>query len=144
MFYNFDTNATYGLLPGVASKLSSYNNTLFNPSSIHSLGQNSRILIEESRERLRAFLGAEKSSRIIYTSGATEANNSAIFSPFTEYLKKYGPNERAKLTLITTSVEHPSVLEACKKLDEYGFDVVYLDVDKNGYLNFERLVETLN
>ena len=143
MTCNFDANACYGLLNKVEEELSSYNNKLFNPSSIHSLGQTSRMLIEDSREYLRKLVGIDSSSRIVFTSGATEANNTALFTPFLNLLKTTSPDERKAYSLITTKIEHPSVLEAAVEIESYGFKVIYLDVDRGGTLDKETLYAEL-
>lgn len=95
-----------------------------NPSSLYGLGLDAEKLINESRKSIASKLRIEPKS-VYFTSGGTEANNTAIFG--TAYSKvKVGKR------LITTSIEHPSVLESFKRLETEGFDVVYIGVDDCG------------
>ena len=101
-----------------------------NPSSLHSLGLESEKLIEKSRNAIASKLGADK-KKVYFTSGGTEANNTAIFGA-ARSLKKRGNK------IITSKIEHPSVLESFKALEKEGFTVVYLDVTPDGIVNVEQ------
>lgn len=106
-----------------------------NPSSLYGLGLDAEKLINESRAGIASKLGIEPRC-VYFTSGGTEANNTAVFG--TAYSRiKTGKR------LITTSIEHPSVLEAFKKLEAEGFDVVYLGVDSDGCIRLEELEDAL-
>ena len=95
-----------------------------NPSSIHSLGQESNRLLEKSREQILSLFKL-KHHDVIFTSGATEANNLAI--------KGYAFANRTRGNhLITTATEHPSVLNTFKALEKYGFEITILPVNKKG------------
>ncbi len=106
-----------------------------NPSSLHSLGFDAELLMEKARETVARSISADK-SEIIFTASGTEANNTAIMSAF----KRKGFGNR----IITTKIEHPSVLETVKRLEKVGFEIVLLDTDKNGIVNLEQLREALN
>lgn len=103
-----------------------------NPSSIHIPGQEANRLLEKAREQILNELKV-KDHELIFTSGATEANNLAIKG----YALKY--QNRGK-HIIVSNIEHPSVLETAKQLEEYfGFNVTYLPVNKNGVVEVETL-----
>ncbi len=101
-----------------------------NPSSLHGLGLKSEKIIEKSRSIIASKLGADK-KKVYFTSGGTEANNTAIFGT-ARALKKRGNK------IITSKIEHPSVLESFKALEGEGFDVVYLDVTPDGRVDVEQ------
>ena len=102
-----------------------------NPSSIHSLGVESFDAIEESREKVAKLICA-KDGEIIFTSGGTESDNLAIKGVAYRNKDKRGGKG---YNIITSSIEHPAVLETCKHLETQGFKVKYLPVDKYGLIN---------
>ena len=103
-----------------------------NPSSIHIPGQEANRMLEKAREQILNVLNV-KDYELIFTSGATEANNLAIKG----YCLKH--QNRGK-HLIVSLVEHPSVLECAKQLEEeFGFEVTYLPVNKSGVIEIEEL-----
>lgn len=102
-----------------------------NPSSLHSLGRISKNSIENSRNKISKVINCEP-SEIIFTSGGTEANNLAIFG-IARANKKHGKH------IIVSSIEHKSILDACKVLEKEGFEISYLDVDKNGLIILDDL-----
>lgn len=106
-----------------------------NPSSLHGLGLRTEKLITAAKEQLAKKLGGDKRN-IYFTSGGTEANNLALFG--TAYAK-----QKQGKRIITSKIEHPSVLEAARKLEREGFDVIFADVDADGRVNVERLREQL-
>ena len=127
-----DNAATSKVYPEV---LDSYNQITLkyfaNPSSIHKLGQESNRLLEKSREQILSLLNLTH-HEVIFTSGATEANNLAI--------KGYALANRSRGNhLITTAVEHPSVLNTFKALEKYGYEVTILPVNKNGAIEVNSL-----
>ena len=127
-----DNAATSKVYPEV---LDSYNQITLkyfaNPSSIHKLGQESNRLLEKSREQILSLLNFTH-HEVIFTSGATEANNLAI--------KGYAlANKSRGNHLITTAVEHPSVLNTFKALEKYGYEVTILPVNKNGAIEVNSL-----
>lgn len=106
-----------------------------NPSSIHSIGRDARKYLDESHRTVAKCLGA-KPSEVIFTSGATESNNTAI-----KGLVK--ANEHIGNHLITTKIEHHSVLHVFEQLEREGYDVTYLDVDDTGAIDLDQLEEVI-
>ena len=102
-----------------------------NPSSLHSIGLNAEKLIRGARKILANSLGA-KEEEVYFTSGGTESDNT-VLQGIADARKRSGKK------IITSKVEHPAVLEACKRLVEQGFEVEYIGVDKNCNLNIEEL-----
>ena len=105
-----------------------------NPSSLHLLGIEAECAVTKARETVAALLGARE-DEIVFTSGGTEANNTALLSLLTS--KKRGGR------VIVTAVEHPSVLETAKRLENEGFEVVRLAPEKDGSILSESLENAL-
>ena len=105
-----------------------------NPSSVHSFGQKAQQAIKKARMRVSQLVNAERAETIIFTSGATESNNMAI-KGITQRYKDQGKH------IITSEIEHMSVLNPCKFLTNQGFKATFLPVDKHGLVNLERLEE---
>jgi cysteine desulfurase len=105
-----------------------------NPSSIHSRGREARKAVDEAREKVAAALGAEP-AEIFFTSGGTESNNIAIRGA--ARLKK------GQGHLITSSIEHHAVLDVCKDLEEDGFRVAVLPVDRHGRVELRAVEQAL-
>lgn len=106
-----------------------------NPSSLHGLGLRAEKLINEARSTLASRLKVDK-KHIYFTSGGTEANNLAIFG-VADAMKRTGKR------VITSGIEHPSVLEAFKRLAAMGYEVVFADTDKDGRVNVESIKNAL-
>lgn len=104
-----------------------------NPSSIHRYGRMAQKAIQKARKQVANLINADP-SEILFTSGGTESNNTALYG----VVKKF-PNSR----IITSSVEHDAILEPCKKLEKEGFEVVYLPVDNKGLVNAMDLSKTI-
>jgi len=102
-----------------------------NPSSIYSIGRQSKRIIEHAREQVAKAIGA-KSKEIYFTSCGSESDNLAIKG--TCLANKSKGNH-----IITSKIEHHAVLNSCKSMEEQGFRVTYLNVDENGKLNLEEL-----
>jgi len=102
-----------------------------NPSSLHRKGMEAEAYIRQAKARIAATLKVEE-KEIFFTSGGTEANNLAI-------LGGAAANYRAGRHLITTSIEHPSVLNPMRHLEEQGYSVTYLPVDRQGQISPEDL-----
>jgi cysteine desulfurase len=100
-----------------------------NPSSIHFQGEKARQALEKARKIIADKINA-KPNEIIFTSGATESNNLAL---------RGIANYHKKGHIITTKIEHASVLETCKDLEKQGFKISYLDVDHKGYIGLKDL-----
>jgi cysteine desulfurase len=107
-----------------------------NPSSLHLFGQEAKRAVEEARAKVAGLINAEKKESIIFTSGATESNNLAIKGVANR-------NKDRGTRILTSSVEHMSVVNPCKFLTTKGFEVVFLPVDKYGFLNLESLQKEL-
>lgn len=103
-----------------------------NASSIYTLGRKSAMALSNARTECSKFLGAE-ASEIIFTSGGTEGNNFAL-KQSAMLMKNNGKNH-----IISTQIEHPSVLECLKSLEKEGFRITRLPVDKNGIVSVEKL-----
>ncbi|WP_088007960.1 cysteine desulfurase family protein [Indiicoccus explosivorum] len=104
-----------------------------NPSSIHDTGRKSRKVLDDARAVFAGSIGAQE-SEIILTSGGTEADNMAIFGTAANHKKGH---------IITSAIEHHAVLNACKRLDQQGWDVTFLPVDENGLVRAEDVREAL-
>ena len=128
-----DNNATTPLLPAVWEAMRPYLTEAFgNPASAHTAGRQARRALEDARETIAACLGAD-ADEVIFTSGATEANNLALFGLCGE-----PPGH-----LLASPIEHPSVAEPLFKLAENGFDLELLPVDRQGRVHAESLLERL-
>lgn len=107
-----------------------------NASSIHRLGIEANDLLEKARAQILSLLKLERSHEVIFTSGATEANNLALKGYMHQY-KNRGNH------LIVSSIEHPSLIEAAKSLEKEGFEVTYLPVDNHGVININVLKQSI-
>jgi cysteine desulfurase len=108
-----------------------------NPSSSHSFGNSARNAIAVSREKVAQLVAAEKPQEVIFTSGGTESNNLAIKGV------AYRNREKGN-NIITTAIEHISVINICKFLQKQGFEVSYVPVDKQGIVDLEKLETAIN
>ena len=106
-----------------------------NPSSLYRFGFDAAVQLRSARSAVAAALGAE-ANRVFFTSGGTEADNWAIFGT----VKRLG--KRGK-HLITTSIEHPAVLNCMKELESQGFEVTYLQPDSFGRITMDALKSAL-
>ena len=127
----FDNNATTKVAEEVLEEMKPFFCELYgNPSSMHTFGGQIGIKIRHARERVAALLGCEP-TEIIFTAGGTESDNTAIMGTLMAM-----PNKRK---IITTRVEHPAVLTVCRELENHGYTVVELPVDKQGQLDLAEL-----
>ena len=106
-----------------------------NPSSLHQLGVDAYQVLTKARTQVASLLSVLP-EEIFFTSGGTESNNWAIKGTALEK-SVFGKH------IITTKIEHPSVIQTCKQLERFGFEVTYLDVDSNGIVNVDQLKESL-
>ncbi len=128
-----DNNATTALLPAVWESMRPYLTEAFgNPASAHAAGRQARRALEDARETIAAHLGAD-AEEVIFTSGATEANNLALFGLCGE-----PPGH-----LLASPLEHPSVAEPLRRLAESGFSLDLLPVDGRGHVSAESLAPHL-
>ena len=107
-----------------------------NPSSLHSFAQEARKGLEGAREKVAELINAERKEEIVFTSCATESNNWAIRGVAAR-------NQDRGKHVITTSIEHMSVMNVCKYLTRQGFKVSFLPVDKQGTVDLEALKKKL-
>jgi len=132
-----DNAATTRVSPEVLEAMLPYFSDIYgNPGSIHSAGREAAKAVEKARAQVAAPIGA-RPDNIIFTSGGSEANTLAIVG-LTDYLKSVG-----RTHIVTTKVEHHSVLNAIKSLFDSGFDVTWLDVDRDGTIPTERIARAV-
>lgn len=115
--------------------MESYSENYGNPSSTHKLGQKARAAIEKTRSMIAGYIGVE-SKEIIFTSGGAEGNNLVIRGALNAYSSK-GKH------IITSKIEHSTVLKTCQQLENEGYEVTYIDVDENGVVNLEQLKNSI-
>lgn len=128
-----DNNATTLVLPAVWEAMQPYFTDVYgNPASAHALGRPARRALDDARERIAAILGAFP-DEVVFTSGATEANNLALLG-----LAGDPPGR-----VITSPVEHPSVSEPVLRLEGLGFSVERLSVDREGKVDPAELHQRL-
>ena len=106
-----------------------------NPSSMYFLGRSNKRIIEEARETIASCIGAT-GKEIYFTSCGSESDNLALKGI------AYANKHRGK-HIITSKIEHPAILNTCKTLERQGFNVTYLNVDKNGFINLEELENSI-
>jgi len=106
-----------------------------NTSALYKMGREADAVLEEARENVAKAINADP-SEIYFTSGGTEANNWAITGIAKANLKKGNH-------IITSAIEHPSVLETCKQLEEEGFKVTYIPVDSNGVIDYASIIKAM-
>lgn len=131
-----DNAATTPMSPGVIDVITEeMKNDFGNASSTYQLGRKARRAIDLARHQIAEAINAND-GEIIFTSGGSESNNTAIFGT---------ANSRKKIgkKIITTKIEHPSVLNPMKRLEAEGYQVVYLDVDETGHISLEQLKQEL-
>lgn len=119
------------------SMISAFTQNIGNPSSIHSFGNEARNAINKARTKIGQLIGAKKKEEILFTSGGTESNNLAI--------KGVAYRNRSKGNhIITTSIEHISIINTCKHLSKQGYQVTYLPVDRYGSVDLQQLKTEIN
>ena len=132
----FDNAATTKVKKEVMDKMFPYFVESYgNPSSLYTLGRIAKVEIEEARKHVANLINCDK-NEIYFTSGGTESDNTALKGIM--YL-----NKNKGKHVITTKIEHHAILNSCKTLEENGFKVTYLNVDKDGIINLEELVNAI-
>jgi cysteine desulfurase len=132
----FDNSATTCIDNLVLKEMIPYYNKYFgNPSSLHSYGIDASNAVDNSRKQIAEILNA-KQDEIIFTSGGTESDNLAIKGIADNFKEKI---KTADNHIITSSIEHPAVIETCRYLEKQGYNVKYLPVDKYGMIKIEDL-----
>ena len=106
-----------------------------NASSVHSMGRDARAAIEKARDLVAGLLGA-KSEEIVFTSGGTESNNTALHGVALA-------NQKKGNHIITTKIEHHAIIEPCQFLEKQGFKVTYLPVDKQGLVSPDDVAKAM-
>lgn len=134
----FDYAATTPVDPRVAAKMAEYltaEGTFGNPASTHAFGSMAKEAVEAARAQVADLIGAQP-AEIIWTSGATEANNLALKGAAQLYKAK-GKH------IVTLKTEHPSVLDCCQQLEKEGFQVTYLAPEANGLVDLTKFQAAL-
>lgn len=106
-----------------------------NPSSLYDKGLEARDAVTHAREQVAALINADP-GEIFFTAGGTEADNWAVFGA-ADKLKEKGNH------IITTKIEHHAMLHSCAFLEKHGFDVTYLDIDKDGRVDLQQLKDSI-
>ncbi|MHC4883930.1 MAG: cysteine desulfurase NifS [Planctomycetota bacterium] len=136
MFVYADNNATTSVAPEVVEAMLPYlKEEYFNPSSMYSQSEAAAAAIQTAREEIAFCLGRIAPEQLLFTSCATESNNTAIFGAM-------AANPKRK-HIITTAVEHPSVFEVCKEAERRGCEVTFLPVGHDGCLSTADFVRAL-
>jgi cysteine desulfurase len=133
-----DHNATTAVDPVVLDAMLPYFSSDFgNASSIHTFGQRARAAVETAREQVAALINA-RPQEIVFTSGGTESDNHAIFGVALHCL-----TSSTSPHVITTTIEHEAVLNACQALEKQGVAVTYLPVNREALINLDDLRRAL-
>ena len=131
-----DNNATTPVAPeALEAMLPYFTGGFYNPSAISGRVYNIDASIARARRTVAEFLGASDAKEVAFTSCATESNNWAIFG-----VTHANPDRQH---IITSEVEHSSVLEVCKSLCKNGYHVTFLDVDRDGNLSIDELMDSI-
>lgn len=132
-----DNSATTCVCKEVADKIYEMLTIKYgNPSSLHSKGLEAQHEVENARKSIANMLGV-KSEEIYFTSGGTEANNMALFGT-SDALKRRGNK------IVTTAIEHSSVIESANTLQKQGYEVVFLQSEENGVISEEKLANVID
>jgi cysteine desulfurase len=115
----------------VEAMLPCFRENFGNASSVHLFGQEARAIVEAARRSVAGLLGAD-TREIVFTSGGTESDNSALWGIFRS---GYRPGNH----IITTRIEHPAILETCKALESAGAEITYLPVGSSGKVDPEAV-----
>lgn len=131
-----DNNATTPVAPEVyEAMIPFFTEQYFNPSSMYEPARLTAVALAQARKQVAQFFGGVDPREILFTSCATESNNAAIYG-----VLKANP---ARRHVITTTVEHPAVLEVCRDLQRSGYDVTFLPVDRDGNLDVREFIRAL-
>ena len=132
-----DNNATTQVAEAVQESMIPYLRTgLGNPSSIHGTGRDAREAMENARRQVAKLISAQP-RRIIFTGSGSEADNLAIKGTALAYRDKGNH-------IITSTIEHPAILNTCEFLKKAGYKITYLEVDENGWLAPEKLGDAID
>lgn len=131
-----DNNATTPLHPEVKRTLIEAMENFGNPSSLHQFGRDSRNKVESAREKIASFIGAD-SDEIIFVGSGSEANNT-VLSSLTCQPVGHCEIGYQNAAIVTTTIEHPCILESAKCLRDRGMAVGFLDVNREGKVDLEQ------
>ena len=135
-----DNNATTKVAPEVVDTISQYlAEEYWNPSSMYEPALALARQLDEARRDVADVLGAAFPDEIIFTSCATESNNAALFGGLRAALKA-DPKRRH---IVTSKVEHPAIIEVCRRLEKDGYDVSWIGVGKDGQINLREFVQAI-
>lgn len=135
----FDNAATTRIKEEVLEEMFPYLSLEYgNPSSIYGLGRRSKKAIETARGRVASLLNC-KSNEITFTSCGSESDN-MVLKGMAVLQKSKGTG---KNHIITSKIEHPAILNSCHTLEKLGFKITYLDVDKEGFVNLDTLINSI-
>ena len=132
----FDNSATTRVYPEVVTAMNDIMLMQYgNPSSMHRKGMEAEMVLRSARQTVAKTLKTDDRN-ILFTSGGTESDNMALIGCATAAI-------RGGKHIITTRIEHPAILETCAYLEEQGFEVTYLNVDKNGLIDLGELEDSV-
>lgn len=128
----FDNSATTRVKPEVLNAmLLFFENEYGNPSSMYTLGRRAKRAIESARQNVANLINANN-NEIYFTSGGSESDNTALKGIANSYKEKGNH-------IITSKIEHPAVLNTCTNLEKQGFEITYLDVNEEGFIDLQQL-----
>ncbi len=131
-----DNNATTQIAPEVFEAMKPFLKEFYgNPSSAYNFGRESRDVIKTSRETIADLLGAKNEREIVFTSGGTESDNWAILGTL-----EANPQKKH---VVTTRVEHEAVRKLCERLERKNYEITWLEVSEDGFLDLEELKNSL-
>lgn len=132
----FDNSATTRIKEEILTEMFPFLSREYgNPSSLYSIGRKSKRAIEEARKRVASLINCN-SEEIYFTSCGSESDNTALKGI------AYANQNKGK-HIITSKIEHPAILHSCQNLEKKGFEVTYLDVDKDGFVNLQTLENSI-
>ena len=167
MTFYFDNAATTKIKPEVLSEMMPYLREEYgNPSSLYGIGRSAKRAIDSAREKVAKLINCDK-NEIYFTGCGTESDNTALKGIAYRYKETWNKdfenqneekldknkskevsdnnieNKIKKNHIITTKIEHHAILESCKNLEKQGFEITYLDVDRDGIINLQELENTI-